>query len=52
MHAAIYMSQDAQSIWVVDQWRSQGVVRARPIPFETKNVRLSNQGKAFSVIEW
>jgi hypothetical protein len=52
MHAAIYVSQDAKCIWVTDQWRAQGAVRTRPISFDTKDTRLSNQGKAFSVIEW
>ena len=51
-HAAIYLSQDANGIWVVDQWNKQGKVEKRQIRFKTTSKSLSNDGTAFSVIEW
>jgi hypothetical protein len=56
-HAAIYLSQSATGIVVVDQWRSQGEVKKRTIKFKTDaqrqqaNYTVSNDGEAFSVIE-
>jgi hypothetical protein len=50
-HAAIYLSQDAQGIWVYDQWRSQGAVRRRLIRFRGGVGSPSNDGDAFSVID-
>lgn len=48
-HAAIYISQDAQAIYVIDQWNGQGSHR-RPIYFD--NARsASNNGNGFYVIE-
>lgn len=49
-HAAIYVSQNAQGIWVYDQWRSQGAVRKRLIRFRGGAGSPSNDGDAFSVI--
>jgi hypothetical protein len=52
-HAAIYLDQDGSGIIVLDQWVSQGSVQKRTIrwrPSDTSN--LSNNGAAFSVIEW
>lgn len=52
MHAAIYLGQDAQGIHVLDQWRAQGRVLPRTIPWQPRRPGLSNDGTAFSVIEW
>lgn len=52
MHAAIYLGQNAQGIQVMDQWRAQGKVRPRTIPWHPHRPGLSNDGSAFSVIEW
>jgi len=52
-HAAIYLDQDGSGIIVLDQWRTQGSVKKRTIrwkPADPSN--LSNNGNAFSVIEW
>ena len=49
-HAAIYLSQDLQGIWVYDQWRSQGAVRRRLIRFRGGAGSPSNDGDAFFVI--
>jgi hypothetical protein len=53
-HAAIYLSQDDDGIWVYDQWRGQPVHK-RLIPFEggggAKWGSKSNDGKRFAVIE-
>lgn len=52
-HAAIYLDQDGTGVIVLDQWRAQGSVQKRTIrwnPSDPKN--LSNNGNAFSVIEW
>lgn len=52
-HAAIYLDQDALGIVVLDQWRSQGYVKKRTIHWTPKPPAiLSNDGNAFSVIEW
>jgi hypothetical protein len=51
-HAAIYLGQDAMGIIVLDQWRSQGEVRKRTIKWVPTSKGLSNDGTAFSVIEW
>jgi len=50
-HAAIYVSQDSQGIWVYDQWRSQGAVRKRLVRFQRGSGSPSNDGDAFSVID-
>ncbi|HTC74131.1 MAG TPA: BPSL0067 family protein [Edaphobacter sp.] len=50
-HAALYLGQDAVGIQVVDQWKSQGMVKKRTIRW-TGGPNLSNNGSAFSVIEW
>ena len=50
-HAAIYMSQTADGIDVLDQWRAQGMVKRRTIRW-TGGPILSNNGSAFSIIEW
>lgn len=51
-HAAIYLGQNADGIQVMDQWRSQGQVLPRTIPWVARRPGLSNDGNAFSVIEW
>ena len=51
-HAAIYLGQDARGIQVLDQWRKQGVVKVRTIKWNPTSPGASNDGKAFSVIEW
>jgi hypothetical protein len=52
MHAAIYLGQNANGVEVLDQWRSQGEVRKRTIKWKPTSGGLSNDGNAFSVIEW
>jgi hypothetical protein len=51
-HAAIYMGQNPDGIQVLDQWRAQGQVLPRTIPWKARRPGLSNDGNAFSVIEW
>lgn len=51
-HAAIYLGQNAQGIQVLDQWRSQGVVKPRTIKWHPTDHSLSDNGNAFSVVEW
>ncbi len=51
-HAAIYVGQDANGIQVLDQWRSQGQVLKRTIKWKPTSAGASNDGSAFSVIEW
>ncbi|MBP6563151.1 MAG: BPSL0067 family protein [Neisseriaceae bacterium] len=55
-HAAIYISQDEDSIYVIDQWRDREAVGIRPIRVKPTNkdgshYDPSNNAKAFSVIE-
>jgi hypothetical protein len=51
-HAAIYLSHDSDAIQVLDQWRSQGEVKRRPIRFNVpKGTRRSNDANTFYVIE-
>lgn len=50
-HAAIYFGQDETGIIVLDQWRKQGKVKKRTIPFKPRISGLSNDGNAFSIIE-
>ena len=53
-HAAIYLYQDEDGIWVYDQWRGQAVHK-RLIRFEGgsggKRGSKSNDGRRFAVIE-
>lgn len=51
-HAAIYLGQNAVGIQVLDQWRAQGEVRLRTIRWASTTSGLSNNGNAFSAIEW
>jgi hypothetical protein len=51
-HAAIYLDQDGTGIIVLDQWRTQGSVAKRTISWNPRDSNLSNDGNAFSVIEW
>jgi hypothetical protein len=51
-HAAIYLGQNANGIQVMDQWRAQGKILPRTIPWKPHRPGLSNDGKAYSVIEW
>lgn len=55
-HAALYVSEDATGIWVVDQWKNSGVVKLRPLKRLGKNKDgtwkdASNNADAFSIIE-
>jgi hypothetical protein len=55
-HAALYFSQDASGIWVVDQYSSSGGIRKRLLRFKGKDkngnyLDPSNNGDAFSVIK-
>ncbi|MDN2658224.1 BPSL0067 family protein [Neptunomonas phycophila] len=54
-HAALYISQDSQGIWVMDQWTSKPSISKRKMLFRGKNsdgsfVDPSNNGDALSVI--
>ncbi|HSD36567.1 MAG TPA: BPSL0067 family protein [Rhodocyclaceae bacterium] len=51
-YAAIYINQNTEGIQVLDQWRAQGQVLPRTIPWKPRRAGLSNDGNAFSVIEW
>jgi hypothetical protein len=51
-HAAIYLGQTAEGISVLDQFRSQGAVQPRTIYWVPRSPGASNDGNAFSVIEW
>jgi hypothetical protein len=51
-HAAIYLEQNDEGIVVVDQWKAQGVVKQRIIRWHPVTPGLSNDGTAFSEIEW
>lgn len=50
-HAAIYLSQDADGILVLDQWVSQGKVKKRKIRFKGGSGSPSNDGDTFYVVE-
>ena len=55
-HAALYVSQDASGITVVDQWTGSGKIRKRVLVFKGKDkngnfVDPSGNGDAFSVVE-
>ena len=55
-HAAFYIGQGADGIYVVDQWRGSKKVMQRTLSFLGKDkgghfIRPSNNGDAFSVIE-
>ncbi len=51
-HAAIYLSQSADGIQVLDQWNSQGQVLPRTIHFKRpKGTTRSNDGDTFYVIQ-
>ena len=52
MHAAIYLGQNVEGIQVMDQWKAQGKVLFRTIPWIARRAGLSNDANAFSVIEW
>ena len=54
-HAALYMSQDASGIYVMDQWAAKATISKRLMRFKGKNVGggyhdPSNNGDALSVI--
>lgn len=55
-HAAIYLGQNSLGIEVLDQWKPKdGKVQSvapRTIKFKPTTPGLSNDGNAFSVIEW
>ena len=55
-HGALYISQDATGIKVMDQWSTKGKIASRTLPFKGQNkdgtyIDPSNNGDAFSVIE-
>jgi hypothetical protein len=51
-HAAIYLYHTKETIFVLDQWDSQGEVKPRPIRFnQPKGTRRSNDANTFYVIE-
>ena len=57
-HAALYVSQDAHGIWVVDQWKSAKKLRVEKRYIHSKGVKKngqpidpSNNADAFFVIE-
>jgi hypothetical protein len=50
-HAAIYLSQDSNGLWVYDQWEKQGKVKKRIIRFHTGPWDVVNDGNAYYVIE-
>ena len=49
-HAALYLRQDNQAIYVVDQWLGQPV-HQRPIWFRNGKSTPNNDGDAYAVIE-
>lgn len=51
-HAAIYLGQNEEGIQVLDQWKSQGQVLPRTIPWKPRRAGLSNDASAFSVLEY
>lgn len=55
-HAALYISQDASGIRVMDQWTTKQSISSRVLPFLGRNKDgsfkdPSNNGDAFSVIQ-
>jgi hypothetical protein len=46
------MGQNAMGIQVLEQWRAQGRVLLRTIPWHPHRPGLGNDGRAFPVIEW
>jgi hypothetical protein len=48
-HAAIYSHQDAQGIWVWDQWRGKPV-HQRLIRWQPRDTRPANTGSAYRVV--
>jgi hypothetical protein len=50
-HAAIYLSQDALGIFVVEQYKGLDSVQKRHIRFRAGSGSPSNDGDAFSAIE-
>jgi hypothetical protein len=52
-HAAIYLEQDSQGIWVYDQWAAKPdkVVSKRRIGFRGGVGSASNDGDRFSIIK-
>lgn len=50
-HAAIYVGQNSDGLWVYDQWISQGCVKKRLIRFKAGVGSPSNDGDVYSVIQ-
>jgi hypothetical protein len=52
-HAAVYLGQDEHGIQVLDQWKGKvDGVSPRTLFWKPTKTGLSNDGNAFSVIEW
>jgi hypothetical protein len=52
-HAAVYLGQDEHGIKVLDQWKGKADgVSQRTLYWKPTKAGLSNDGNAFSVIEW
>jgi hypothetical protein len=51
-HAAVYLGQDEQGIWVLNQHNGTKKVVVERIPWMPRSSGLSNDGKAFSVVKW
>jgi hypothetical protein len=50
-HAAVYLSHTSTSIFVLDQWKAQGCVRARTIRAKQADHPRSDCAQCFFVIE-
>jgi len=50
-HAAIYVGQDVNGIWVYDQWVLQGHVAKRQIRFKGTPGMQSNDGDDYYIVE-
>jgi hypothetical protein len=48
-HAAIYIKQDEQGIWVWDQWQGKAVHK-RLIPWHNPGATAANTGTAYRVV--
>lgn len=51
-HAAIYLGQTKEGIWVMDQDNQRKAIHTTLIPWDRPGKGNGNNGSAFSVIEW